>query len=244
MFYCDECAKEKNYPETMGKSVGRCEICGKVALCNDMPSSKLPKSEPVPDELKKREIEKIAWQVFLNKTGLRFKRELTAEEMKSITEIESYVYYREQAEKIWKKKQLSILNKRYPVIEVPADGKSNWCEGGYCLCFVYSKYNGNFVLKGYLREVKEYLKKNYTHYFYNLSIWHQGFSRDIWYFWKKDIGVFDVSIRERKKGKKTEVRPYSYFYDEENKMTEEELKAKTFTFRRLPKRWIPEFDTL
>ena len=194
------------------------------------------------EHIKKREIEKIAWQVFLNNTGLRFKRELTPEEKLKISEVDSYAYYREEAEKIWKKKQLSILNKRYPVIEVKAEGKSTWGEGGYCLCFVYSKYNGNFVLKGYLREVKAYLKKNYTHYFYNLSIWHQGFSRDIWYFWKKDIGVFDASIRERKKGKKTQVRPYYNSYEKE--LSEEELQAKTFSFKRLPKRWIPEFDKL
>lgn len=186
-------------------------------------------------------IEAIAWQVFQRNLGVSFKRELTPEEKLSITEVESYEYYREQAEKIWKKKQLSALNKRYPVIEVPADGKSDWSEGGYCLCFVYSKYNGNFVLKGYLREVNEYLKKNYTHYFYNLSIWHQGFSRDIWHFWKKDIGIFKASFKERRKGKKTTIKPY---YSSNPKMTEIEYAKKTFTFRRLPKRWIPEFDTL
>ena len=193
-------------------------------------------------ENKKLEIEKIAWQVFLNKTGFRFIRELTAEEKKSITDVESYAYYREQATKIYEKKQRALSNKRYPVIEVPAEGKTSWGEGAYCLCFVYSKYNGNFVLKGYYREVKAYLKKNYTHYFYNMSLWHQGFCRDIWGFWKKDIGVFDASIRERKKGKKTQVRPYYNSYEKE--ISEEEVQAKTLYFKRLPKRWIPEFDTL
>ena len=128
------------------------------------------------------------------------------------------------------------------MIEVPAEGKTCWGEGAYCLCFVYSKYNGNFVLKGYYREVKKYLKKNYTHYFYNITLWHKGFSRNIWHFWKKDIGIFDVGVRERKKGRKTQVRPYSCSY--ENKFTEEEIKSKTFYFKRLPKRWIPEFDKL
>ena len=196
------------------------------------------------EDNKRSEIEKIAWQIFLSRLGLSFKRELTDEEKKEVTEVESYAYYRQEAEKVYAKKQRALLNKKYPVIEVRASGKSNWGEGGYCLCFVYSKYNGNFVLKGYLREVKEYLKKNYTHYFYNLSIWHQGFSRDIWYFWKNDIGIFDVTIKERKKGKKTQVRPYSSYGDDLNKMSEEELKTKTFYFKRLPKRWIPEFDTL
>jgi len=193
-------------------------------------------------EDKKLEIEKIAWQVFLNKTGFRFIRELTTEEKKSITDVESYEYYRQEATKIWEKKQRALSSKKYPVIEVKAEGKTYWGEGAYCLCFVYSKYNGNFVLKGYYREVKEYLKKNYTHYFYNMSLWHQGFSRDIWGFWKKDIGIFDVSIKARKKGKKTEVRQYSKWNDDDEE-TQEKDKV-SLKFKRLPKRWIPEFDTL
>jgi len=188
-------------------------------------------------------IEEIAWEVFLRKSGLTFRSELTPEQKSSITEAEAYQYYRDEAVKIYEKKLRALdNNKKYPVIEVPASGKSCWSEGAYCLCFVYSKYNGNFVLKGYYREVSEYLKKNYTHYFYNMSFWYKGFSRNVWNFWKKDIGIFDVSIRERKKGKKTQVRPYSCSY--ENKFTEEEIKSKTFYFKRLPKRWIPEFDKL
>jgi len=257
MFYCSDCAKKNGYPESICKSVGACELCGKITICSDRPSSSLPKPKE-PEDLfsrfagtalfpkeniekinKRNEIEKIAWQVFLSNTGLRFKRELTPEEKKSITEVDNYVFYRDQAEKIYEKRQRALLNKKYPVIEIPADGKSGMAGGAYCLCFVYSKYKGNFVLKGYVREVQEYLKKNYTHYFYNLSLWHYGQNRDIWDFWKEDVGVFEVSIKERKKGKKTQVRPYS-----DSVLNEEELKAKTFTFRRLPKRWIPEFDTL
>jgi len=186
-------------------------------------------------------IENIAWEVFLRKTGLRFKQELTAEQKLSITEVDEYQYYRDEAAKIYAKKQRALDNKKYPVIEVPAKGKSHWGDGAYCLCFVYSKYNGNFVLKGYYREINEYLKKNYTHYFCNMSLWCRGFSRDIWNFWKKDIGIFKVSIRERKKGRKIQVKPYSCSYDD---VSAEEIKDKTLYFKRLPKRWIPEFDRL
>jgi hypothetical protein len=191
---------------------------------------------------KTKAIEDIAWQVFLAKSGLSFRRELTPDEKKSITDVESYEYYREQAVKHFEKKQRALLNKKYPVVVVPASGKREWIGGGYCLCFVYSKYNGNFVLKGYYREVKEYLKKNYTHYFYNMSLWHQGFNRDIWYFWKENIGIFNSSKRDKRK--KIEVRPYSYLHGNENNMSPEEINDKTFKFKRLPKHWIPEFDTL
>jgi len=42
MFYCNDCAKEKEWPETLYKSVGKCEICDKHNVCNDRPSSQLP----------------------------------------------------------------------------------------------------------------------------------------------------------------------------------------------------------
>jgi len=190
---------------------------------------------------KKQMIEDIAWRVFLNNTGLSFKRELTAEEKKSITEVDSYEYYREQAEKIYEKKQHALQNKKYPVIDVPANGEQSWVGGAYCLCFVYSKYKGNFVLKGYVKEVEEYLKKNYTHYFCNKSLWFHGFNRDIWDFWKEDVGIFHSSIREKKrKKKKIEVRPFSAWFEDD--VTTQEKDKMALKFRRMPKRWIPEFD--
>ena len=46
MFYCNKCKEENNWPESISKSMGRCEICGdNNALCNDVPSSRLPEKE-------------------------------------------------------------------------------------------------------------------------------------------------------------------------------------------------------
>lgn len=42
MFYCTPCAKPRGWPETVSKSSGKCEICNKVAICNDLPSKLLP----------------------------------------------------------------------------------------------------------------------------------------------------------------------------------------------------------
>lgn len=43
MFYCDPCADKHNWPQTMFKSLGTCEMCGaKQQVCNDTPSSRLP----------------------------------------------------------------------------------------------------------------------------------------------------------------------------------------------------------
>lgn len=42
MFFCDECRKKKNWPESFLKSKGPCEVCGEVRVCNDVKSSFLP----------------------------------------------------------------------------------------------------------------------------------------------------------------------------------------------------------
>lgn len=43
MFYCDKCKEKNNYPESLVKSYGQCELCGKTEECNDVPSNRLPK---------------------------------------------------------------------------------------------------------------------------------------------------------------------------------------------------------
>lgn len=198
-------------------------------------------------EIEKNEkLETLTWDIFLMKLGFGFKRELTKEEKQEILQADPNFHQKciDETKKVLEKKEKSLLNKKYPVIEVPASGKPNWGGGAYCLCFVYSKYNGNFVLKGYLKEVEEYLKKNYTHYFYNKSLWHHGFYRDIWGFWKDGVGIFEPirSGRGRKQSYKIEVRPYVHWMDDV--ITKKEKSIKILTFKRLPKRWIPEFDNL
>jgi hypothetical protein len=190
MFYCNKCAEEKGYPKSIAKSHGKCELCGNIAVCNDVPSSKLPE----PNEIEIKDI------------------------------------------------HLPVKKGRYPIIDVPANGKPRWMYGAYTLCFVYSKHNGNFILRGYRGEVMEYLKKNYTHYFYYVSMWSNGRSRGHWEFWKEHIGIFGPYRNSRTfKGKskwKFEVRPYSSY-----KHVEDGYKdVESLWFKRMPHRWIPEFD--
>jgi hypothetical protein len=193
------------------------------------------------------EIEKIAWQVFQTKLGITWRRILTAEEKLSITEKEEYQQYRDIAVGVWEKKQKALLNKKYPVIEVPADGSSGMWGGAYVLCFVYSKHDGNFVLTGYMREVEAYLKKNHTHYFCNMSMWWNGVHRDVWHFWKDSVGIH-TPHRDSKsyKGRdrwKWQVRPY-VDWSERTEENVKEADEKALWFKRMPKRWIPEFDAL
>lgn len=43
MFYCKVCQKKKGWPQSIFKSYGKCEICGDLVYCFDVPSSQLPK---------------------------------------------------------------------------------------------------------------------------------------------------------------------------------------------------------
>jgi len=45
MFYCMSCADKKEWPETLHKSVGKCEVCGETHVCNDKQSKYLPMKE-------------------------------------------------------------------------------------------------------------------------------------------------------------------------------------------------------
>lgn len=60
------------------------------------------------------------------------------------------------------------------VREIPASGIPNWGGGAYTLAFVYST-EGNFLCKGYFKEVEEYLKglaDSGLKFFVNYSLRH------------------------------------------------------------------------
>lgn len=42
MFYCETCRELHGWPKGWGRSLGPCEMCGKVADCYDVPSRALP----------------------------------------------------------------------------------------------------------------------------------------------------------------------------------------------------------
>lgn len=44
----------------------------------------------------------------------------------------------------------------FKVIEVPSSGKKSWDYGAWCMVWVYSE-KGNFLLKGFYKECKNYL---------------------------------------------------------------------------------------
>jgi len=123
---------------------------------------------------------------------------------------------------------------KYREIVLPNSGVKNWGEGAYTIAFVFSKTEGNYVLKGYYREVNKYLE-NKTHWFAKLTLWHQGNFRTIHKFWKNEIIITEPN---RKKSKYIESQykwriKLHYIYLNNN---------KELTFRRLPKRWVTEME--
>ena len=138
--------------------------------------------------------------------------------------------------------------RNYPIIDVPSDGKPKWCGGARTMAFVYSKHKGNFIVRGFSHEVEEFLKKNFTHYFFYFSMWNNGRPRGIWKFWKENVMILEPDLRsKRNKRYKYEVyqtanngRYHSFSEFGETKMKE---RQKLY-FKRLPKQWIPEFDSL
>jgi len=130
-----------------------------------------------------------------------------------------------------------VKPKKYPVIQVPSNGNPNWSCGARTMCFVYSK-KGNFILEGYLGEVEDYLKKNYTHYFYYMSMWHNSQSRGYWKFWKENVTIYSPS----KHGKTWKYKVIKYDYNQRGYSAPADKVV--LEFKRLPKRWIPEFNKL
>jgi len=204
-------------------------------------------------EEREKGIRELAIKIFQRKLDFTFKPDADEDAINKLVESEQFQYYIDEATKQYDKRQQALLvNKNYSVIEVPADGKSGMMGGAWVMAFVYSKHKGNVVVKGYMREVEEYIKKNFTHYFVNYTLWYLGSHRDIWKFWKESIGIHEPT-RSCKRGKienrdrKFCVRPYvEWTYDSE-KLREKrykEAEEKALYFKRMPKRWIPEFDKL
>lgn len=121
------------------------------------------------------------------------------------------------------------MKKELKIIDVEHSGRKCWYGGAYVYMFVYSKYHGNFILRGYLKEVVDYLKKNYTHYFYKINFYHESKYRGYWNFWKSHTHIFEPN---KSRGR----RKYEISGLNEN---EERIK---FSFKRLPKKWIDKFD--
>lgn len=42
MFFCEPCRRRRDWPMSMSRSAGICELCNEGSICYDVPSSQLP----------------------------------------------------------------------------------------------------------------------------------------------------------------------------------------------------------
>ncbi len=139
-----------------------------------------------------------------------------------------------------------MKKKHYREIRISPTGIPTWSEGAFTIAFMYSQKHGNFVVKGYMKEVKQYLKENVTgHYFGWFTLWSDGKHRTIlytdtdvkglcydcgWHIYSPSF--YQPDGRYRKVLERTK-------YHIINKITGKEMELK-----RIPKKWIPEFTEL
>ena len=89
----------------------------------------------------------------------------------------------------------------------------------FTVAFVYPKDNEPHIIKGMYREVKSCILHHFPISFYNFSFWKYGRCRSVWGFTEEDK-VY------RKEGRKHVVF----------------MGNKKLSFRRMPHRWIKEFN--
>jgi hypothetical protein len=140
--------------------------------------------------------------------------------------------------------------KKLPEIIVTDFISNSGLNDPYCFAFVYSR-KGNFLVKGMFSEVKEYIQENLTDALVKYTFFHNGKSRGYWEFVNKQEYVLSGSGRTRCK------RRLVYEHDERDKygrypgkrkgyvvLLRGEKRSKKLYFKRLPHKWIPEFDSL
>lgn len=96
-------------------------------------------------------------------------------------------------------------------------------ENIYSHFFVYSKNKGNFMIKGSYYDILEYLKQYHTHYIYNLVLFTDSDCSISggWYFWKADVTIIRIGNKYVMKSKTSNI---------------------SHIMKRMPNKWIPEFD--
>lgn len=117
----------------------------------------------------------------------------------------------------------TIFGENYPLVRYP-----------YCIAFVYSKCGRNCIVKGDYTLVRDYVKNNFSYALVNFTMWKDGRSRNIWRFFSDEKVYLYYFKSPATSGKK------KYVLRIISRSTY--LTLKTLTFRRMPNRWIKDFD--
>ena len=120
-------------------------------------------------------------------------------------------------------------------------GKPKWMGGAYTIAFVYSN-KGNFILKGYGAEIREYLQnlkgKGYK-YIINETLWSTDWAgkkrfRSIWSISTSNTYISSPTPKSKSKDPDKFKWVIKRFDD----------VVTTMKFKRLPKKWVPDFDKI
>lgn len=104
----------------------------------------------------------------------------------------------------------------------------------YSIAFVYSKCGRNCIVKGDHTLVREYIKNNFSYALVNFSMWKNGRSRNHWRFaCDKKVHLYFLRSFVTSGNKKYVLRIIS---------CSTYVTLKTLTFRRMPNRWIDDFN--
>ena len=96
----------------------------------------------------------------------------------------------------------------------------------FAIYFVFAP-EGNFVVKGMADEVWKYINERFPKFICQYTFWHKGESRRGGWKSSENLQLYIL-----KKGKR--------FYV--SMATEEKFEPDMMSFRRVPHRWLPEYD--
>lgn len=95
----------------------------------------------------------------------------------------------------------------------------------FAIYFVYGP-EGNFVVKGMDNEVWKFINEKFSKFICQYTFWHKGESRG---GWKASANLQFFMYKKDKR-----------FYV--SMQTEKGWRANIMSFRRVPHRWLPEYD--
>ena len=113
-------------------------------------------------------------------------------------------------------------------ITLPRTSNNKFPGGNpYCMYFVYPEHGQPVIVKGLWSKVDSYVRCQYNNALVRQTFWCQGKSRGLWSFVGKGR-----SIVKTVDGKWL-VTIHDYCRPEQ---------LRVFKFRRVPHKWVPEFD--
>lgn len=141
---------------------------------------------------------------------------------------------------------ISNMKNEYKIISVNSvnddaiRGADKWI-----FAFVYSN-KGNFILKGFMSDITEFMHLLVSvgyKFFANIVTFNKAseivtFSMNNWIFYKRNIKVIYVKKRVLIKNNK------KFFKRSSWKIVNTDTNYLLCNFKRLPKKWIPEFENL